>query len=341
MTATPLATPAYSSDRTGLVWAYRFAPGASGVQIDADEALTVAAHPDGARLDEFVWLHFDLTSAAAERTLRERLDLPEAFFAGLEEQSRSTQIEHSGDGLVAVVNDVLFDFRFEATQVSTLLVAVDRHRVVTARRKPLRSIDRLRTAVREGEGFDSPASLLVHLLRDQADVLVAIVRDATTRIDHIEDTFLAKRLDIRRADLGALRRVLVRLRRLLAPEPATLFRLLNRPPKWIAEDDRVALRQSTEEFAAVLNDVAALLERSKLLQEEIAAKVNEQSNRFLLLLSIVTVIGLPFTMIGGLFGMNVGGIPFGEHPRGFWIIVALVAIATGALVWLLLRMRRL
>ena len=57
-------------------------------------------------------------------------------------------------------------------------------------------------------------------------------------------------------NLGALRRVLVRLQRVLAPEPAALFRLLNRPPAWVAESDLQELRQSTEEFSAVLNDVA-------------------------------------------------------------------------------------
>ena len=31
--------------------------------------------------------------------------------------------------------------------------------------------------------------------------------------------------------------MLVRLQRLLAPEPAALFRLLNRPPSWIADAD--------------------------------------------------------------------------------------------------------
>jgi zinc transporter len=44
---------------------------------------------------------------------------------------------------------------------------------------------------------------------------------------------------------------------------------------------------------------------------------------------VVTVLALPFNVIGGLFGMNVGGIPFGEHPSGFWIVVFLVATFTG------------
>ena len=61
----------------------------------------------------------------------------------------------------------------------------------------------------------------------------------STRIERSEEALiavvndlLANRLDHKRARLGALRRLLVRLQRLLAPEPAALFRLLQHPPAW-------------------------------------------------------------------------------------------------------------
>ena len=88
---------------------------------------------------------------------------------------------------------------------------------------------------------------------------------------------------------------------MLAPEPAALFRLLNRPPAWVADSDLQELRQSTEEFSAVLNDASALLERIKLLQEEVASQINEQNSRSLFLLTVFTVLALPINIIAGLF----------------------------------------
>jgi zinc transporter len=127
--------------------------------------------------------------------------------------------------------------------------------------------------------------------------------------------------------------LLVRLQRLLAPEPAALFRLLKKPPAWIVEDDLQELRQSTEEFNVALSDMAALQERIKLLQEEIAGRVAEANNRSLYVLTIVTVLALPINIMAGLFGMNVGGIPLNEHPHGFWIVVAMIASFTGIAAW--------
>jgi zinc transporter len=169
---------------------------------------------------------------------------------------------------------------------------------------------------------------------------VNIVRSATARVDGIEDHLLSGRLGTRRADLGALRRLLVRLQRLLAPEPAALLRLLQKPPAWIREEDRQDLRQSTEEFNLALSDMAALQERIKLLQEEIEGRVAEQNNHSLFVLTVVTVLALPINIIAGLLGMNVGGVPLSDHQHGFWIVVAIIATFTVVAGWWALRKKR-
>ncbi len=285
----------------------------------------------------FVWLHFNLAHSAAEKWMREHVTLSDQFYESLRDGSRSTRVELDDDMLVAVVNDVHYDFAFEPSDISTLWLSVGPQLVVSARLQPLRSIDRLRDAVRRGARLNSSVELLVHLMHDQGDVLVNIVRGTTNRVDGIEDSLLAGRLEKKRADLGSLRRLLVRLQRLLAPEPAALFRLLKKPPHWIVEDDLQELRQSTEEFNVALSDMAALQERIKLLQEEIAGRVAEGSNRTLFVLTVVTVLALPINIIAGLLGMNVGGIPLNEHPYGFWIVVAIIVSFTAIAAWLAFR----
>lgn len=327
----------YGSDQNGLVCGYLFGRGAP-LPIEAGEAIAWLgrATPDG----EFLWLHFNLANTASEKWLHDHTALAQEFYESLHDGARSTRIEQADDTLVAVVNDVLHDFSFEASDISSLSLSVDRRLVVSARRKPLQSIERLRQAVHRGETMASTMELLTHLLRDQADVLMRIVRDATLKVDRIEDNLLSGKLQYKRAGLGSLRRVLVRLQRLLAPEPAALFRLLQRPPAWVAAQDRQELRESSEEFAVVLNDIAALQERIKLLQEEIAALVNEANNRSLYVLTIVTVLALPINIIAGLLGMNVGGVPLADDASGFWIIASIVAAFTVIAGWLALRKQR-
>ena len=334
------ASGSYGGDEAGLICGYLFDAAAPQPTRPVGSGEAAAWLVASAPADAYLWLHFNLSHAQAERWLRRHGRLVDAFYDTLRDGLHSTRIERADDALIAVINDVHFEFGFEPSDTSTLWISVGPRLVVTARTQPLRSVDALRTAVNAGDAPRSSTELLEHLLRAQADVLVAIVRDATLRIDGIEDELLAGRLDHKRARLGALRRLLVRLQRLLAPEPAALFRLLQRPPGWMASTDADQLRSATEEFSLVLRDMQALQERIKLLQEEIAANVNEDNNRSLFVLTVVTVLALPINILAGLFGMNVGGIPLAEHHHGFWIVVAIIASFTAVAAWVAFRKKR-
>jgi zinc transporter len=330
-------TISYGAQQHGLLCGYRFSAASGGQPIGLADAVAWLREAPAADTSEFVWLHFDLTDASARAWMQANLPLNPEFFEALRQDSRSTRIEDAQDNLIAVVNDVAYEFAFDPSEIATLWMNVSERLAVSARAHPLRSIDRLREAVKQGARFGSSVDLLNHLLHDQGDVLVRIVREATLKVDGIEDSLLKGRLKHQRAELGKLRRVLVRLQRLLAPEPAALFRLLRQPPPWIAAHDLDELRQSTEEFSMVIRDLSALQERIKLLQEEMAAQVSEQTNRSLFTLTMVTVLALPINITTGFFGMNVGGIPFAESSHGFLTMVLIVVAFTFAAGWFAFR----
>ena len=324
----------YGADKSGLLCGYYFEPGKAARAISAEEGSLFLSAPPAAAATGFLWLHFNLANVASERWLRQR-ELPDAFYAALG-HVQSTRVEIDGTAVIAVINDVAA-FSVDASDVSTLVLCVQDRLLVSARHTPVRSMDRLRESVKSGETFRSAMELLAHLLRDQAAVMSIVVRDATGQVDRVEDKFMASEFGESRARLGGLRRVLVRLQRLLAPEPAALFRLLNRPPVWIGSEDVQDLRQSAEEFAVAVADCAALVERVRLLQEEVSAVVSEQTNRTVFILTVVTVAALPMTIIPGLFGMNIHGLPLQDHSEGFWILVVLVSVLSTLCATLMLR----
>jgi len=64
--------------------------------------------------------------------------------------------------------------------------------------------------------------------------------------------------------------------------------------------------------------------------------LNETSN---CILSVVLVIILPMTLLSGMFGMNVGGIPGFEQPLGFWAVAGLILLV-GVAAYVVLKWRR-
>lgn len=330
----------YGSDKNGLVWGYLFEPGVPAIQIVSNNAAEWIAATVKKPENAFLWLHFSLSNVSSEPWIRRHLALPDAFYESFCEGVGSTRLEQENDSLVATIHDVLFDFSFDVSAVSTVSLCILPNILVSVRRKPLRSVDHLRASVKSGQLFRSSAELLAHLLTDQANVLVGIIRQSTIRIDAIEDKLLDNRISAGRNELGSLRRVLVRLQRLLAPEPAAFFRLLNKPPCWISGEDLQVLRQAAEEFSAAVVDAGALTERIKLLQEEIAASINEQTSRTLFILTVVTVMAIPINLAAGLFGMNVEGIPLSTYKHGFIVIVGVLALLTALIAYLTFGRRR-
>jgi zinc transporter len=331
--------PTSGSEQDGPIWGYHFVPNQPARSITSEAAAEFLAAPGPALPDEFVWLHFSLSNVGSEPWLRRYLTLPDTFYESLHSDVDATHLEQDADSLVARIHDVLFDFTFDAP-VATTTLCVKPPVLVSAHVRPWRSIDQLRAAVQAGQVFRSPIEILARLLRDQAVVLVDIVRRSKKRVAPMEEQLLSKRISVSRSELGSLRRMLVRLQRLLAPEPAAFFRLLNRPPDWISPEQLQNLQLAAEKFSTAISDTAALVERVKQLQEELAALVSEQTNRTLFLLTMVTVLALPINLVAGLFGMNVGGIPLAQHRYGFFLVLSPLLILTALLAWWALGRRR-
>ena len=67
-----------------------------------------------------------------------------------------------------------------------------------------------------------------------------------------------------------------------------------------------------------------------------AAKLAEQTNRHLFVLSVVTALLLPPTLVVGVFGMNMDNLPLISSPHGFGIAMGL-CISSSVIVYMLLR----
>lgn len=328
--------PDFDLEVSGLVHGFLFREGQVPQQINSHEVCARYQQLDGE--NDFVWLHLNLNHATAEKWLTSHFPVDDFFFEEIRDGSHTTRIERQDEILFAVLNDVIFHPKEATAETSTLWLYCSQTLVVTARYKPLRFIEwmlpRLATLK-----VNASTGLLAFLLEEQEEVLEQVVRQASRRVDAIEERLLSNHVQRNRADLARLRRMLLRFQRLLAPEPAAMFRLLNRPPAWIDRAVVQEFRQFTEEFTVVLNDLSGLTERISLLQEEISARQMEQSNCTLYTLTVITVLALPINIVAGFFGMNVGGIPLSSNHHGFILLVVIVGVFTLGAGYLAFRRR--
>ncbi len=64
------------------------------------------------------------------------------------------------------------------------------------------------------------------------------------------------------------------------------------------------------------------------MHDQIAARLAEQMNRNIYVLSVIAAIFLPLEFLTGLLGVNVAGIPGQENPWSFiFVVVGLAGLA--------------
>jgi zinc transporter len=118
-----------------------------------------------------------------------------------------------------------------------------------------------------------------------------------------------------------------------------LTSLAVRIPNWVDERNAAALRTAIERLTALGHDLDLVQERARLVGDQLSARLMEDTNRNIYILSIVTAVFLPMTLITGIFGMNLGGMPGQSHPFGFWYGMALMVVLGLGTAYLLRRFR--
>ncbi|RYE76455.1 MAG: zinc transporter ZntB, partial [Hyphomicrobiales bacterium] len=181
----------------------------------------------------------------------------------------------------------------------------------------------------------SPADLVARLALRAADRMEPLVERMGDSLDDVEETLmLGKRKDIG-SKLGRLRRTLIQLRRLIWPQRDVLNTLEIEELSFLTARDRVRLREASARTARLGDELQSLSERAVLVHEQILDTRAEQMNQTMLVLAAVTVVFMPLTVISGILGMNVSGIPFHDSPWAFWIVTGgLAALGLGLVLWM-------
>jgi zinc transporter len=185
----------------------------------------------------------------------------------------------------------------------------------------------------------TPADLVARLGLRAADRMEPLIERLGDNLDSIEEGLMSDRKADVRAKLAHLRRTLISFRRLIWPQRDVLNTLEIEDLSFFSPRDRVRLREASQRSARLGDELQALSERAVLVHEQILDTRAEQMNKTMLLLTAVTVILMPLTVISGVLGMNVAGIPFADDPRAFWIVAGLLALLGGALYLLMRRVK--
>lgn len=280
-----------------------------------------------------LWVHLEISNESGKRWLLNDSGLDplmaEAMATG-ETRPRSVALE---DGLLVILRGVNTNPGSDPEDMVSIRVWIEEHRIISVRRRKLLSIVDLREMLAAGQGPRTPADFLIMLAERLALRINDVVESIETEIAEIDEQIATGTIPKLQASVSRLRRETAAIRRYLAPQREALNRIRGRT-RMLNEHELHDLEEQSDLMMRFLEDLDLAREQAILLHEQLAARLANEQNERLYVLSIVAAIFLPLSFITGLLGMNVAGLPGLDYAPAFGISVGIMgAIAVALLVY--------
>lgn len=309
----------------GLIWGLDF----------TDQGPLPVQLCDSPPAGSFRWLHMNLADHGTRRWIEDLDGLPVAVSELLLSSDTHQRALVDGDAVGCVLHDFERDFDVADTaRVGVLRIALTPALMLTTRLHPLRSADIARQRLERGAAATGPAQALELLVGAITENVTEISRTLSADVQRAEDAFLEGHHPPTARDLIGIRRRLAQLHRLLAGMRGVFQRL--------EQDDDLAdaLLPTVEKLVQRLQsldaDILGVQGQLRLLREELDIQEAQRTNQNLYILSIITALMLPATLVTGIFGMNTGGLPLANGPWGTFH-ATMLAVGAAAATYALLR----
>lgn len=228
----------------------------------------------------------------------------------------------------------------DALDTTELDIYVERDLVVTFHEEPMTSVNAVAKQLDRlgGRGLTRPVQL-VHLILDTMnDVFVPFLDHLQERIDIVDEDLLTTPTDHTRRDIYRLQRDVISLRRAVVPQ-AEVIRRLGRGATGIVEpEDQVLFRDVYDHLyrMAQLSDSYRQLLDSALASYR--SSQDEELNGMLVVLTLLSAILLPISVIASIWGTNFIELPGSGTSNGFWVMMGSFGVIVIAMLsWFRLR----
>jgi magnesium transporter len=289
-----------------------------------------------------VWVDLSQPTPDEARVLTDVFHFHELAVEDALSEIHHPKVESYGDVLYVILHGIDFRAREHCFRTQDVDFFLSSHYLVTVHSGASRSVKAVgelctRAAHILAEG---PGALMHRIVDTMVDNYRPEVDELDERLDQLEkavfqrpDAVLAKRiLDFKR-DIASLRRV-------VQPERDVLGRLSRREFSLISETLSYRFRDVYDHLVRISEESMLFQDRVSSLLDAHLASVSNQLNAVMKVMTIISTIFLPLTVLTGLYGMNVGlpHLPGGDRAQFWWVLAIMLALS-GSMLYLFRRRR--
>jgi magnesium transporter len=285
-----------------------------------------------------IWVWVDLTAPAPDeiKILSDVFHFHELAIEDAVAEIHQPKVESYGAYLYLILHAIDFKAKEHAFKTQEVDFFLGDQYLVTMHNGTSRTIAHIgeicgRNDLVLGEG---PAALLHRILDSMVDNYRPEVEKLGDRLDTLEkDVFqrpkpaLVKRILDYKKDIASLRRVVL-------PQRDAVSRLARREFPQISEPVSYRFRDVLDHLVRLADEAMFYQDRVSNLLDAHLSNVSNQLNNIMKVLTIISTIFMPLTVLTGMYGMNV---PLPHFPGGeavqFWWLAGIMLTISVVMLW--------
>jgi magnesium transporter len=280
------------------------------------------------------WVNIESPTPLEWSWLQEHFDFHALDLEDVLSRNQRPKIDEYPDYLFIVLHFPVYDSSVGRLNVGELDIFVGPDFVVTIPNKALPPVEYLFERCRQEEELRDKlfnrgsGYLLYRIVDDSFDYCFPMLRKIGNKLDVIEDDiFVEGRSQEVVRDISEVKQEIINFRKVIRPQRPVLRDLENVKRRFLAPD--MDLEIYFDDIVDAHERIWDMLENYKEMVEALEdtneSVLNHRVNEILRVLTSISVIVLPLTLIASIWGMNVG-VP-GEGDSGdFYIVIALMVV---------------
>jgi magnesium transporter len=272
-------------------------------------------------------VHLDAPTLEEASLLAERYGWHPLDLEDVLSRRQRPKVDEYPDYLFGVLHFPVYDKAIQRLNAAELDVFVGNGYLVTLPTVELLPVTRLFGRCEEDEELrdqlfsKGSGYLLYHILDDLFDYCFPILDKIGHKLDSVEDDMFEVRAEDVVRDLSNVKQEIISYRKIIKPERSTLRLLERQIERFLPEDLELYFDDIVDASERIWDLLDNYKEVVEALEDTNESVISHRQNDVLRVLTVVTVILMPLTLITGVFGMNLH-FPGFETATAFWVIVA-------------------
>lgn len=262
--------------------------------------------------ESLLWVDFDgATPEESEPILTQTFRFHPLAVDDALQESHLPKIDDWGSYLYIVIHTVALDEGLDSSQVYTqeLDVFLGNNFIVTHHDDPVEVINHTwETVQRDRRHLQDGVDHLLYRIADEIAANYLVIMDKLDeRIDHLEIEIFRNPRSQTLERIFQVKRAVLRLRRIVAPQREVLSKLSRDDYKMIDEKDRIYFRDVYDHMVRLYDIVEGVRDLVTSTLDTYLSMTNNRMNDIMRTLTIITTLFMPLTFLTGFFGMNFFG----------------------------------